>query len=191
MKIYTKFGDQGQTRLVGGSTVEKDNGRIDTYGTIDELNSHIGLSLSSLPDNEGFRELRTDLTLIQHHLFDLGSHLACEKDEIRKRLPPFPETHTQWLESRIDHMTQELPPLKEFILPGGHIGSCHLHLCRTVCRRSERLLVRFQRTSPHSIQSIGIQYLNRLSDYFFTTARFVNHRCQIPETTWQKGFTQK
>lgn len=183
MKIYTKTGDKGTTRLVDGSCVEKHNPRVEAYGCLDELNSTIGLTLCAAPTNSAFSILQQDLRDIQSELFVLGSLLACEKDDVFKKLAQVEQHQIERLEKHIDHFQNELPPLKNFILPGGHEFSARLHICRTACRRAERraseILVNDSRYQD------GLIYLNRLSDYFFVAARYVNFKLKIEDPIWR------
>lgn len=185
MKIYTKTGDKGTTRLVDGSCVEKHNPRVEAYGCLDELNSMIGLTLCGAPPDDVFSVLLQDLREIQSELFVLGSLLACDKDEVFQKLAQVEERQIERLEKHIDLFQAELPPLKNFILPGGHEFSARLHLCRTACRRAERraseILVKDSRYQD------GLIYLNRLSDYFFVAARYVNFHLKIEEPIWRSS----
>ncbi|PIS09733.1 MAG: ATP:cob(I)alamin adenosyltransferase [Bdellovibrio sp. CG10_big_fil_rev_8_21_14_0_10_47_8] len=190
-KIYTKTGDQGQTRLVDGRECSKASDRVESYGTVDELNSVLGLVHFDL-QNSQLTELASTIFRIQNELFNLGSHLACENEELRKKLPSFDEDRIEQLEKAIDQMTEELPPLTNFILPGGGLGACHLHLARTVCRRGERSLVRLlDRLEPNKSSSEdlmrALRYLNRLSDFLFVAARWTNFKLQISDVLWQKN----
>jgi cob(I)alamin adenosyltransferase len=180
-KIYTKTGDQGQTRLVDGSCVEKFNPRVEAYGTLDELNSCLGIVRSSL-NEASLKSLDVILFQIQNDLFRLGSLMACEKEEIFRKLPQIEQKHIEFLEKQIDQLTAELPELKNFIIPAGHLITSQLHLSRTVCRRSERrcaeVLIKDQRHQNSLI------YLNRLSDFLFTSARWVQLQLGLPEVIW-------
>jgi len=178
MKIYTKTGDEGQTGLFGGPRVPKDHLRIEAYGTIDELNSVIGLTLcsNSLPT-----PLQSDLTQIQAELFQLGAELATPAGK-DPGIETVSETQIQRFEQAIDQMEKELPPLTTFILPGGHSSSAWMHLARTISRRAERRLISLHHTETQRAQTL--QYLNRLSDYLFVAARYVNLKAGIPDTPW-------
>ena len=181
MKIYTKTGDKGSTSLIGGTKVPKSHLRIEAYGTVDELNSYIGLCRDLLSDN-AIREL---LQEIQDRLFTIGSSLACDPEkEPRMRLPDLKETDIQLLEKSIDKMNEDLPEMKSFILPGGHTTVSHLHIARCVCRRAERCVVRLEMESPEK-DSLTLKYLNRLSDYLFVLARYAGHQLQIEEIPWK------
>lgn len=199
-KIYTKTGDLGKTRLVGGSECSKATTRIEAYGAVDELNSYIGVAIRETEkgvENLGLLELKNptahprmmelanNLRRVQNELFNVGSQLACEKEDTRKMLPPVSSDFIAKLEKEIDVMTESLEPLKEFILPGGATSASHLHVARTICRRSERQIVRLIEEGHPEMLSC-MQYLNRLSDYLFTAARFANHCLQQPDQKWQK-----
>lgn len=184
MKIYTKTGDNGTTRLVDGSCVAKFNPRVEAYGTIDELNSYLGLlkiDLSSLSMTECFQSINK----IQHKLFVIGSLLATEKKETFETLPQVNETDILFLENQIDLLTNELQPLKNFILPAGHAASAKAHYARTLCRRSERRAAEVSSTDER-LRPCMI-YLNRLSDYLFTLARYINLKTNTAEVLWDKS----
>lgn len=188
MKIYTKTGDKGTTRLVDGSCVEKFNPRVEAYGTTDELNSYIGVIFSLLENNDQLNlsttSLRRLLFDLQNNLFVIGSLLATKEADVLKKLPQLDPAETTVLEKMIDEMTTELEPLKNFILPTGHILSSHFHVARTLCRRSERRAAEIaNEETPYTDVLI---YLNRLSDFLFTAARFVNHRHKTPDVLWKK-----
>lgn len=178
-KIYTKTGDTGKTSLFGGKRVLKDDERIEAYGTIDELNSFVGL----LRDSVERQEIIGQLAKIQNKLFDLGSYLATP--EKKKEDSGVTADNILWMEACIDEMDSELPPLKNFILPGGHPHVSYAHLCRTVCRRAERKVVSLDKSSE--IDPLVIQYLNRLSDYFFILARSIALQYGVAEIKWSKG----
>ncbi len=176
-RIYTKTGDKGDTALFGGRRVPKSHLRVDAYGTVDELNSFIGM----LRDTQNDEHLRHILAEVQHRLFTLGAHLASDP----AKHPPTPdllEEDVQMLEQEIDAMDAELPPLKNFILPGGHLSVSLCHVCRTVCRRAERLVVALHRKSP--VDELALQYLNRLSDYFFVLSRKIAQDVDAEEVIW-------
>jgi cob(I)alamin adenosyltransferase len=196
MKIYTKTGDKGKTHLVGGDCVDKSNPRVDCYGNIDELNCFIGLATTCL-ENESLissqekTTLHSELIRIQHELFNLGSIIACETAEIKARLPKLTPEQIKDLENSIDRMTAALPELTNFILPGGSILASHLHVARSVCRRAERSLVGLiQLLQPSASTANDFQteliYLNRLSDYLFTCARFANSLLSKKDRIWEK-----
>jgi cob(I)alamin adenosyltransferase len=181
IKIYTKTGDKGDTSLIGGTKVRKSDIRIDTYGTIDELNSWIGLINDQLND-EG---LRTELKEIQDRLFTIGSSLATDAEkEPKMKLPDLHTGDILFLEKRIDFMTEQVSPLKSFILPGGHVTISTIHIVRCVCRRAERLAVSMQQHDLFVDEKV-IQYLNRLSDYLFTLARYAAKKLGVTEIEWK------
>ncbi len=186
--VYTRTGDKGTTGLVGGTRIPKSDLRIDLYGEVDELNSHLGVAISSFKAekiNIKFEALINSLTQIQSRLFDLGSNLACESENREKfQLPQIEQKHIDAMESSMDEMDSELVKLKSFILPGGHIVASDFHVCRTVCRRVERKLVEFGKNSEVEIPNFSREYINRLSDFFFIVSRFVNHRMSEEEILW-------
>ena len=196
MQIYTRVGDKGQTKINGNYTVYKDSARVEAYGTVDELNSFVGLAASS---NEAWPELKTELQQIQQFLFDSGNDLATsntDKYPYRMDLEP-----TRWLESIIDDYANEPKPLESFILPGGTSLASQLHVCRTVTRRAERAIVSFHQyleeskttknydtgrqeaeSNPHVLM-----FINRLSDYFFAVARVANHRADVEDVLYDRS----
>jgi cob(I)alamin adenosyltransferase len=178
-RIYTRNGDQGKTSLGGGQRVAKDALRVQVYGTVDELNSVIGVALAhGLCDR-----LAQVLPVIQNELFHLGSDLCfLEADKVKFAIPQIEARHVQTLEQLIDEMTGVLGPLENFILPGGSVGAANLHVARTVCRRAEREATTLARED--GIGEHVITYLNRLSDALFIMARFENHQRGIPEPLW-------
>lgn len=181
IKIYTKTGDKGTTSLIGGTKVPKNDIRIETYGTIDELNSWIGLINDQLNDEEFKNELKE----IQDRLFTIGSSLATDAEkETKMKLPDLHDSDIEFLEKRIDEMTAQLSPMKSFILPGGHVTVSSIHITRCVCRRSERLAVNMQQNELFIDEKI-IRYLNRLSDYLFTLARFAAKKLGVKEVEWK------
>jgi cob(I)alamin adenosyltransferase len=181
IKIYTKTGDKGNTSLIGGTKVPKNDIRIETYGTVDELNSWIGHINDQLADVEFRRELKE----IQDRLFTIGSSLATDADkEPKMKLPDLHMNDIEFLEKRIDEMTAQLPPMKSFILPGGHVTVSAIHIVRCVCRRAERLTVNMQQHELFIDEKV-IQYLNRLSDYLFTLARYVAQKLGAEEVPWK------
>jgi len=181
LKIYTKTGDLGKTSLIGGTKVPKSHIRIETYGTTDELNSHIGLLIDQLTD----QPTKTILKEVQDRLFTIGSSLACDPErEPAMKIPDLKEADITLLEREIDHMNDVLPPMKFFILPGGHVSVSQAHICRCVCRRAERLCVNMK---EHEIfvEPLVIKYLNRLSDYLFVVSRYAGHLLGIAEVAWR------
>jgi cob(I)alamin adenosyltransferase len=180
-KIYTKTGDKGATSLIGGTKVPKNDIRIETYGTVDELNSWIGLVNDQLADEE----FRQELKEIQDRLFTVGSSLATDAEkEPKMKLPDLHPSDIQFLEKKIDDMTAALPPMKSFILPGGHATVSSIHISRCVCRRAERLAVSMQQHELFVDEKV-IQYLNRLSDYLFTLARYAAQKLGAEEIPWK------
>jgi cob(I)alamin adenosyltransferase len=181
LKIYTKTGDLGKTSLIGGTKVSKSNIRIETYGTIDELNSYIGL----VNDNYNDDHSKNILKEIQDRLFTIGSSLACDPDkEPKMKLPDLKETDVELLENEMDIMNNALPEMKFFILPGGHAAISTTHVARCVCRRAERWCVNMYEHNLF-VDPLIIKYLNRLSDYLFVLARYTGHLFQIPENVWK------
>ena len=178
MKIYTKTGDKGTTALIGGVRVSKHNIRIETYGTVDELNSHMGL-LRDL-----FEEKKVDIIEIQDRLFTMGSLLAEAPDGSKMALPQLADTDITFLETAIDHMDAQLEPLKSFVLPGGHQTVSHIHIARCVCRRAERLVSLLNEESGGKF-SVHLAYLNRLSDYIFTLSRYAAKQLLANEIAWK------
>lgn len=180
MKIYTKTGDKGQTSLFGGERVPKHHLRIESYGTVDELNSYIGL----VRDHGVGDDNLPVLLEVQDRLFTLGSMLATPDDKGGKiKIPKLVEIDIEFLEKEIDRMNEELPPLKSFVLPGGHITVSHCHVARTICRRAERVTTAL--AEVEEVNPLVVTYLNRLSDYLFTLGRLLAHRLNAPETPWQ------
>ncbi len=178
-RIYTKTGDKGETALFGGRRVPKSDLRVDAYGTVDELNSFIGLLRDSIQEPH----VRDLLALTQHRLFTLGAHLASDP----AKHPPTPDLlpeDIELLEKEMDTMDGHLPALKHFILPGGHTSVSYCHVCRTVCRRAERLSVALLQ-SGEPVDELALQYLNRLSDYFFILARYLGHLLGAEEVIWK------
>jgi cob(I)alamin adenosyltransferase len=180
-KIYTKTGDLGKTSLIGGTKVFKSHLRIESYGTVDELNSYIGLINDMISDEHS----RLLLKEIQDRLFTIGSSLACDPDkETLMKIPDLKETDITTLENEIDKMNETLPAMKSFILSGGHPAVSTTHVVRCVCRRAERICVQMQHEG-FFIEPIVIKYLNRLSDYLFVLARYIGHLLNVPEIPWK------
>ena len=181
IKIYTKTGDDGTTSLIGGTKVPKSHLRIEAYGTVDELNSYIGLCRDLLTDDQG----KNTLLEVQDRLFTIGSSLACDPiKEPKMRIPDLKETDVELLEKEIDRMNGSIPPMKNFILPGGHIEKTQIHIARCVCRRAERCCVRLE-LENHEVENIIIKYLNRLSDYLFVLSRYTGHQLNVEEIPWK------
>lgn len=179
MKIYTKTGDKGQTSLVGGTRVSKTELRIEAYGTVDELNSCVGLVRDQAVNND-----RKDiLKEIQDRLFTIGSILASEPEQTKKRIPDLHESDIELLEKEMDRMDESLEPMRFFILPGGHQSVSFGHLARTVCRRAERMVIRLSQETE--VDDLVIRYLNRLSDYLFVLCRMMIKDLNIEEISWK------
>jgi len=180
-KIYTKTGDLGKTSLIGGTKVFKSHIRIESYGTVDELNSYIGLVSDYLTD----KHTKDILKEIQDRLFTIGSSLACDPDkEPIMKIPDLKENDINLLEREIDAMNDVLPAMKSFILPGGHIAISTAHVARCVCRRCERMCVNMQQQEMY-VEPLVIKYINRLSDYLFVLARYMGHLFEVAEIPWK------
>lgn len=185
-RIYTRAGDDGTTGLVGGSRVKKNSLRIASYGTLDELSSHIGLARAALRSHltdEGVRRLDGWLAWTQDALFNLGAELATPAAKRWEGMPLVSADDVKALERAIDEAQADLPPLRNFIHPGGDIAGAHLNVARTVCRRAERIVVTLRGEEPEIAQDC-VRYVNRLSDALFVWARWVNHRLDQPEHLW-------
>jgi cob(I)alamin adenosyltransferase len=193
MRIYTKAGDRGKTGLFSGERVSKAHVRVDAYGDVDELNSVLGALISSLSGADPAAipaELPGELRDIQSQLFRLGAALATTPDSpVLRELPPLDPAAVTALESAMERMDRELPPLSGFVLPGGHPNACWAHVARTVCRRAERRVVAVLECpdagTAEGRTALAVRYLNRLSDYLFVLARYCNHRHGVPEPLWQ------
>lgn len=184
MKIYTRTGDAGETALFGGGRVPKTHERVEAYGTVDELNALLGRALGHVT-HEPTRERLAGLL---NDLFSVGSILASPRNRTGERpdhVPPFPSGRIEQMEEWMDEATGELPPLRNFILPGGSAGSAELHVCRTVCRRAERRVVALVHTDPDARDCV--RYLNRLSDLLFVFARLENRHAGGDEVVWAPG----
>src|SRR6185436_16412094 len=180
-KIYTKTGDLGKTSLIGGTKVPKNHLRIESYGTVDELNSYIGL-VSDMATDE---HIKTILKEVQDRLFTVGSSLACDPDkEPSMKIPDLKETDIVLLENEIDVMNEVLKPMKHFILPGGHPTISTTHIARCVCRRAERICVNMQEHDLF-VDPLVIKYVNRLSDYLFVLSRYLGHLIGVKEIAWK------
>lgn len=181
-KIYTKTGDLGETALFGGRRVSKSHLRVDAYGTVDELNAFIGLLRDQCSN---FTSVQSVLGIVQHRLFTVGAHLASDPDKALPAPGISPED-VQLLEQEMDRMDAGLPPLRNFILPGGHPVVSAAHVCRTVCRRAERLVVALYEQDAQRVDALVLQYLNRLSDYFFLLSRYLSQQLGAAEVLWEK-----
>ncbi len=178
MKVYTKKGDTGTTGLLGGVRVSKGHLRIDAYGTVDELNSHIGL----LRDQKELTARVDELLAIQNNLFVMGSTLATAPQKPNVKIPSLSDEEVNSLEKWMDAMDAELPAMKHFVLPGGHQVVSFCHIARCVCRRAERLVVVL--AESETVDALVIKYLNRLSDYLFVLSRWIAHTLKVVETPW-------
>lgn len=179
MKIYTKKGDKGTTGLIGGTRLPKHHIRIESYGTVDELNSYIGLLRDLIAD-----AATTPVLLeIQDRLFTIGSHLAADPVKSNMELPKLYEADITYLETQIDQMDSELEPMKFFVLPGGHPTVSHCHIARCVCRRAERLVVHLAENEP--VEALIVAYMNRLSDYLFMLSRKLTQDLGAEEMPWR------
>ncbi len=179
MKIYTKTGDKGTTSLVGGTRISKGDLKIESYGTVDELNSWIGV-LRDLEVNQSRRDL---LKEIQDRLFTIGADLASEPEQTKKKIPDLFESDIELLEKQMDEMNEVIPPLRAFVLPGGHQAISFAHVARTVCRRAERLVIRLGEIEE--VNSLIIKYLNRLSDFLFVLSRKITQELGTEEVAWK------
>jgi cob(I)alamin adenosyltransferase len=187
-RIYTRTGDDGTTGLVGGARVKKNSMRIESYGTLDELSSHIGLARAALRDahDAGLQRLDEWLAWTQDVLFNLGAELATPAAQRWEGMPLVSAADAAALERAIDEAQTALAPLANFIHPGGAFAGAYLHVARTVCRRAERAIVTLREHEP-DVTGECVRYVNRLSDALFVWARFVNHRLGIPEHLWNAG----
>jgi cob(I)alamin adenosyltransferase len=180
-KIYTKTGDKGQTSLIGGTRVSKSHIRIESYGTVDELNSYLGL-VNDLSNND---EISLWIREIQDRLFTLGAELATTPTkEVKMKLPDLHLTDIEWLENRIDEMNEVLPEMRSFILPGGHQAASACHVARCICRRAERVCVGLCEHGEE-VSDIILKYLNRLSDFLFVLARYIIYINKKEELPWR------
>ncbi len=182
MKIYTRTGDLGTTSLVGGQRVAKDSIRLEAYGTVDELNSYIGLLMAT----EGVEEeVAKTLRAVQNKLFNIGAYLATDNSDSPMTEPQGLGQETiSYLENCIDRLTEQIPPMHCFVLPGGSLASAQAQVCRTVCRRAERRVITLGNNVR--VDPSVIRYLNRLSDYLFTLARYLNHQAGVDDIPWEK-----
>jgi cob(I)alamin adenosyltransferase len=179
MKIYTKTGDKGKTSLIGGTRVSKHHIRIEAYGTVDELNSHIGL----IRDQQIDEHSKKILIEIQDRLFTIGSSLASDPDKSRMKIPDLKEEDITLLEKEIDRMNEVLPQMRSFVLPGGNTIVSYCHIARCVCRRAERITIHLSENS--FVDELVIKYLNRLSDYMFVLARKLSYDLKAVEIPWK------
>ena len=186
-RIYTKRGDRGETSLVNGRAIPKDDLKIEAYGTVDELNAFVGAACVSAEDlapaHPPLEKLAAILVRVQHELFNLGSVLATDPAEVHPRQPQTSDSDVEQLESEIDEMNAELGKLRSFVLPGGCRLNTDLHLCRTVCRRAERLCVALSR--KEEVPAAALRYLNRLSDAFFVWSRWASQQLGEAEVLWE------
>jgi len=181
MRIYTRTGDKGKTSIIGGR-VDKDDTRVEAYGTVDEVNCFVGQAIQELDPNL-FKDVLADLEKIQHELFDCGGDLA---NVTAKRELKLHQESIDYLEKKIDEYIEEAPELERFILPGGTKPSASIHIARTVTRRAERLVVKLVKADPKTSE-IALMYLNRLSDYFFALARVINFRLQVSDVEYVRS----
>jgi cob(I)alamin adenosyltransferase len=180
-KIYTKTGDKGKTSLIGGTKVSKNHLRIETYGTVDELNSWMGL----VNDHMTEASVKALISEIQDRLFTIGASLATDPEKnVKMSIPDLHAEDVKLLEDAIDAMNEALPEMKHFIIPGGHPAVSNSHIARCVCRRAERLCVGMQEHEM-TVEPLVLQYLNRLSDYLFVLARYAGHLLNVPEIPWK------
>lgn len=185
-RIYTKQGDAGETHLAGGQRVRKESARIESYGTVDELNSFLGLALVTCNEQSGrdpnIGLLAGMMRRVQHELFNLGSILATRPEDVHPKQARITTAEVAQLEREIDAMNEDLPPLRSFVLAGGTRLNAEIHIARTVCRRAERCVTALSR--EEAVPPEAIQYLNRLSDAMFVWSRWANHVLRIPEVLW-------
>lgn len=183
MKIYTKTGDTGETGLANGARIAKNSARISAIGTVDELNACVGAARCYIS-----RDLDAVLEKIQHELIVVGSELATPSGPMQEKIPHITENQVIFLEKGIDVMSRECAPLTQFVLPGVTPVAAQIHICRVVCRRAERAVVTFIQSAPENFgrEKILLRYLNRLSDFFFTAARWCNARANMQDVAWQK-----
>lgn len=179
MKVYTKTGDTGETGLLGGTRVPKNHIRIEAYGTVDELNSYLGL----LRDQIGTEDIQDKIIKVQEELFTVGSHMANDPEVSKFKLPDLDQEMNSKLEQWIDEMDADLPAMTNFILPGGHPSVSHCHIARCICRRAERATIALHHESEIQIEIIA--FLNRLSDYLFILARKLGNDLKVKENPWK------
>ncbi len=186
-RVYTRTGDEGTTRLVGGQVVPKTDLRIEAYGTVDEVNAAVGMARVALAaiDDAAARRLEASAARVQQQLFDLGSELACLPEDVDERLPRLEASAVEALEAEMDRLNEALPPLSSFVLPGGGAAGAAFHLARTVCRRAERAVLRLHAVSP--VRPVLRHYLNRLSDWLFVAGRVAARAAGCEELLWVPG----
>ena len=185
-RVYTRQGDAGETSLAGGQRVPKDSRRIEAYGTVDELNAFVGLARETAAGDPAHLELAAlgaILLRVQHELFNLGSILATLPEDVHPRQARITEAEIVQLEAEMDRANADLPALRSFVLPGGSRLNAELHVCRTVCRRAERIVTALAREEP--VPAEAVKYLNRLGDAFFVWSRWASHQSGAPETLWE------
>jgi cob(I)alamin adenosyltransferase len=182
-RVYTRTGDAGETSLAGGQRVPKESRRIDAYGTVDELNAFVGLARATAAGEAGVESLGGTLLRVQHELFNLGSIMATLPQDVHPRQARITEAEIAQLEAEMDRANEGLPALRSFVLPGGSRLNAELHVCRTVCRRAERIVMALAREEPVPVEAM--KYLNRLSDAFFVWSRWASHQSGAPETLWE------
>ncbi len=188
-RVYTRRGDTGETSLVGGQRTPKDDPRIDCYGVVDELNAFTGAARQTAEEHPALSDLAAKLKRVQHELFNLGSILATLPEDVHPRQPRVTAAEIERLEHEMDEAIAELPPLRSFVLPGGSRLNAELHICRTVCRRAERLAVSLSRRQE--VDGDTLKYLNRLSDAFFVWSRWASRIAGTPETLWEPNQESK
>ena len=182
-RVYTRLGDAGETSLAGGQRVPKDSRRIEAYGTVDELNAFTGVARATAASEPAAAALSDILLRVQHELFNLGSILATLPEDVHPRQARITGAEIAQLETEIDKMNEGLPALRSFVLPGGSRLNAELHICRTVCRRAERIVVALAREQHVPVEAV--KYLNRLGDAFFVWSRWASHRTGADETLWE------
>jgi cob(I)alamin adenosyltransferase len=182
-RVYTRQGDQGETALAGGQRVAKDGPRIEAYGTVDELNAFLGAARAIAATDPRVTDLASILLRVQHELFNLGSILATLPEDVHPKQARVTDAEVAQLEAEMDRMNEDLEPLRSFVLPGGSRLNAELHVCRTVCRRAERVCVSLARIEP--VPPEVVRYLNRLSDALFVWSRWVSYITGSPETLWE------
>jgi cob(I)alamin adenosyltransferase len=182
-RVYTRRGDAGDTALAGGQRVPKDSLRIEAYGTVDELNSFLGIARAGAEESAATRPLTAILLRVQHELFNLGSILATLPEDVHPKQARITDAEVTQLEVEMDRMNEDLPSLRSFVLPGGSRLNAELHVCRTVCRRAERICAALSR--QEDIPAEAVRYLNRLSDALFVWSRWASHVAGAAETLWE------